>query len=135
MEIQQRVIFGIKRVVTIGEQVLGLGIIAGIAVYAVASVAALVQLDWSSNDTFYELVYRVLLLVIGLELVRTLITHELMAVLELLAFVVARKMLKPDLNVLDILLGVVGFVMLLAARRYFMSPEIPDLRGQNTPPK
>jgi len=40
----------------------------------------------------------VLLLVIGLELVRMLVTHSLSAVLELLAFVIARKMLKPDLS-------------------------------------
>jgi hypothetical protein len=67
-------------------------------------------MDWRLTETFYELIYRVLLLVIGVELVRTLVTHDLRAVLELLAFVVARKMLKPDLGVLDILLSVLAFV-------------------------
>jgi len=111
-----------SRVVTAGERLLALAITAGIIAFAFHSVTAMVGMDWSQNETFYELVYRVLLLVIGLELVRTLITHELMAVLELLAFVVARKMLKPDLDVLDILLGVAAFVALLVARRYLMSP-------------
>jgi hypothetical protein len=46
--------------------------------------------------------------VIAIELVRTLVTHDLRAILELLAFVVARKMLKPDLNVIDIVLSVSG---------------------------
>mgnify|MGYP001373267814 CR=1 FL=1 len=111
-----------SRVVTASERVMAIAIMAGIIAFAFHSVTAMMGMDWSQNETFYELVYRVLLLVIGLELVRTLITHDLMAVLELLAFVVARKMLKPDLDVLDILLGVAAFVALLVARRYLMSP-------------
>jgi hypothetical protein len=82
-------------------------------------------MDWRLTDTFYELIYRVLLLVIGIELVRTLVTHELRAILELLAFVVARKMLKPDLAFLDILLSVLAFVALLAANRFLLSTSLP----------
>jgi hypothetical protein len=82
-------------------------------------------MDWRLTETFYELIYRVLLLVIGIELVRTLVTHELRAILELLAFVVARKMLKPDLAVLDILLSVLAFVALLAANRFLFSTSLP----------
>ena len=63
-------------------------------------------MDWRSTETFYELTYRVLLLVIAVELVRTLITHDLTAILELLAFVIARKMLKPDLEAIDIVVSV-----------------------------
>jgi hypothetical protein len=59
------------------------------------------------------------------ELIRTLVTHDLMAVLELLAFVVARKMLKPELATIDILLGVAAFAGLLAARRFFLAPFAP----------
>ncbi|HNT30220.1 MAG TPA: hypothetical protein PKL83_04690 [bacterium] len=47
-----------------------------------------------------------------------LIVHDLVAVLELLAFVIARKLLKPDVGALDILISVTAFVMLLAARKY-----------------
>ena len=82
-------------------------------------------MDWRLTETFYELIYRVLLLVIGVELVRTLVTHELRAILELLGFVVARKMLKPDLVVLDILLSVLAFVALLAANRFLLSTSLP----------
>jgi hypothetical protein len=45
--------------------------------------------------------------------------------LELLAFVVARKMLKPELETVDILLGVAAFDGLLAARRFFLAPFAP----------
>jgi len=112
-----------RLIVSLGERFLAVSILAGIMAFAGCSVWALAQMDWKANETFYELVYRVLLLVIGLELVRTLITHELVAVLELLAFVVARKMLKPDLDVLEILIGVVAFVMLVAARKYLIAPD------------
>ena len=71
----------------------------------VAVVLILGGMAWSRTETFYELIYRVLLLVIGVELIRTLVTHDLSAVLELLAFVVARKMLKPELSTLGIVLG------------------------------
>jgi len=66
------------------------------------------------------------LLVIAIELVRTLVTHDLRAILELLAFVVARKMLKPDLNVIDIVLSVLAFVALLAANYWWLSPSSPQ---------
>ena len=82
-------------------------------------------MDWRLTETFYELIYRVLLLAIGVELVRALVTHELRAILELLGFVVARKMLKPDLAVLDILLSVLAFVALLVANRFLLSTSLP----------
>jgi hypothetical protein len=92
-------------------------------------------MDWRLTETFYELIYRVLLLAIGVELVRTLVTHELGAILELLGFVVARKMLKPDLAVLDILLSAVAFVALLAANRFLLStPSRPESREPGNAP-
>ncbi|OGK11635.1 MAG: hypothetical protein A2W80_12520 [Candidatus Riflebacteria bacterium GWC2_50_8] len=56
-----------------------------------------------------------------------MLTHELEAVLELLAFVVARKTMKPDLTVTDILLCSLSFVILLAARKYLArAATLPD---------
>ena len=74
------------------ERLLAFGILLGVIAFAFKSDFALMDMDWRSTDTFYELIYRILLLVIRVELIRTLLTHDLMAVLELLAFVVARKM-------------------------------------------
>src|SRR5215470_8552530 len=107
------------------ERLLALLILSGVLVFGVRSTQALAGMDWRLTETFYELIYRVLLLVIGLELVRTLVTHELRAILELLAFVVARKMLKPDLVVLDVLLSVLAFVALLGANRFLLSTSLP----------
>ena len=102
------------------ERLLALVVLVGIVVYCVGSGVVLSGMDWKETETFYELVYRVLLMVIGLELVRMLIVHDLSAVLELLAFVTARKVLKPDIEAVDIVLAIVAFVALLGARRYFL---------------
>src|SRR5262245_11702563 len=117
------------------ERLLALVILGGILVFGLRSTPTLAATDWRLTETFYELIYRVLLLVIGVELIRTLVTHELRALLELLAFVVARKMLKPDLAVLDILLSVLAFVALLAANRFWLSTSVPPKSKEpgNTP--
>jgi hypothetical protein len=116
----EQVIRWAKVTATWVERVLALALLLGIAVFALKSTTTLAGMDWHATDTFYQLVYRILVLVIGVELVRTLVTHDLGAVLELLAFVIARKLLKPELSTLDILLGVGAFVGLLAARRFLL---------------
>jgi hypothetical protein len=107
------------------ERLLALVILGGVLVFGLFSAQTMAAMDWRLTETFYELIYRVLLLVIGVELVRTLVTHELRAILELLGFVVARKMLKPDLVVLDVLLSVLAFVALLAANRFLLATPSP----------
>lgn len=115
------------------ERALALAVLVSVMVSLVKGGVALAGMDWATKETFYELIYRVLLLVIGLELVRMLITHSLGAVLELLAFVIARKMLKPDLTAVDIILSVVAFVVLLAGRKHLMSRTCyePDEIGRD----
>ena len=113
------VIRSAKMLATGLERLLAFGILLGVITFAYESIFALIQMDWSTTETFYELIYRALLLVISVELIRTLVTHDLMAVLELLAFVVARKMLKPELATIDILLGVAAFAGLLAVGSSF----------------
>lgn len=102
------------------ERLLAAGIVAGIIAYGIASAGDLVLMNWHDSATFYELIYRVLLMVIGIELVRTLLTHSLEAILELLAFVVARKTFKADVDAFDIFLCALAFVALLAARHFFL---------------
>lgn len=82
----------------------------------IASVGTFIQSDWSVNQTFYDLIYRILLLVIGLELARLLITHNLQSVIELIAFVIARKTLKPDVSSAEILLISIAIFLLIVSR-------------------
>lgn len=100
------------------ERALAVAVMLAVALAGIGSAQALSGMDWRASETLYEFIYRALLVVIGLELARMLVTHDLNAVLELLAFVIARKMLKPDLASEDIVLGVLGFVALLFARRF-----------------
>jgi hypothetical protein len=103
-------------------RLLALVVLISALVFAAGSAQALFSANWQTTEAFYDLIYRVLLLVIGLELVRMLVVHDLAAVLELLAFAIARKMLKPDLEAIDVVLAVSAFVALLAARRYLLAP-------------
>jgi hypothetical protein len=120
------------RLVKTLEVILALAVLVGVGAYAVGSTQVLIGADWTTSESFYELIYRVLLLVIGVELVRMLVVHDLLAVLELLAFVIARKMLKPDLVSVDILLVVTAFVALMWARRYIAPSKI---KSGEEPPK
>ena len=124
-----RVVQLAKVLATMLERLLALAILIGIIVSAFHGAINLAGMDWRDNVAFYELIYRVLLLVIGVELIRTLVTHDLAAVLELLAFVVARKMLKPELSTLDILMGAAAFAGLLAARR-FLGPSLQSKKSE-----
>ncbi len=104
------------------ERGLAAALLVGVVAFAIQSCIVLAGMDWTDDETIYRMIYKTLLLVIGIELIRTLVTHDLGAILELLAFVIARKLLKPDLEALDILLSVIAFVLLLGARRYFLGP-------------
>lgn len=115
-----------RAIISYAEKVLAGIVIVGVVWYAVGSGQALIGMDWAQSETFYEFIYRVLLLIIGLELARMLVTHSIAAVLELLSFVIARKMLKPDLSSTDIILSVLAFVALAGARYYFMRPGDHD---------
>ncbi len=124
MNMQERIIRWSRSTSTTLEQLLAGAIILAVILFGLATIFVMAELDWQSADTFYELVYRVLLMVIGVELARTLLTHDLNAILELLAFVVARKMMKPDISSTDIVLSVISFVALLAGKKYFLGGKI-----------
>jgi len=108
------------------ERLLAVIVFGGVIFMTFSSFEVMLNMDWSQTETFYELIYRVLLAVIGLELIRMLITHEMIAVLELLAFVIARKMLKPDLTSVDIFLSVVAFVALVLVHQIITEKDIGE---------
>lgn len=116
----ERVVLWAKSIARWVERGLALAILVGVIAFGVGSATAMVGMDWRDTETIYELIYRVLLLVIGVELIRMLVTHDLGAVLELLAFVIARKLLEPDLSAWDIFLSVFAFAVLLIARRFLL---------------
>jgi len=112
------------------EKLVAAATVIAVLFYGFQSVKALSGMDWTSTETFYEFINRALIVVIGLELVRTLVNRNIGAVFELLAFVIARKMLKPDLSSLDIALGAGSFVALMAARHYLMEDQFFKNRSE-----
>jgi len=136
--VDQRIAHGFSGVVRWLEIGLAGLVLVGVLAAAVSSVRELLGLDWSQSATFDRLMSRVLFIAIGLELARMLVVHSLRAILEMLAFAIARNVLLPDRTAVDIVLGVVGFAVLLAAARYFLAageaprstaasvPEVPD---------
>lgn len=112
----------IPRLVKGIEVVLALIVTVAVIVYIVQSFGFFLDADWQNKETFYELIYRILLTTIGLELARMLVTHHFTSIIELLAFVVARKMLVPNLTTIDVFLGVVSFVIIVVTYRYVIRP-------------
>jgi hypothetical protein len=119
--VDQRVAHGFSAVVRWLEICLAGLVLVGVLAAAVSSVRELLGLDWSQATTFDRLMSRVLFIAIGLELARMLVVHSLRAILEMLAFAIARNVLLPDRTAMDIVLGAVGFAVLLAAARYFLA--------------
>jgi len=122
----------IQRLVKLIETFLAVIVIVSVVFYIFNSIGIFLSADWQSRETFYELIYRVLLTTIGLELARMLVTHNFMSILELLAFVVARKMLKPDITTVDVVLGIISFVILLIASRFLITPDTKAAQLKNT---
>lgn len=126
MNMHQRIDRLWRSAITILEKFVALAVVLGVVMYSIQSIVVLAGMDWALTETYYELINRVLAIIIGLELVRMLISHSIAAVLELLAFVIARKMLKPDLESVDVMAGVLAFVALMAARHYFTEAGFLD---------
>ncbi len=121
-KMQSKVIRWSRRTSTLLERLLASAIVVAVIIFTMASFFVLVEMNWQEAETFYELIYRALVLVIGVELARTLLTHDLNAILELLCFVVARKMLTPEITSTDIILSVMAFTILLFGKRYLLDP-------------
>ncbi len=94
--------------------------------FFLATLRMALGLDWNSMATLHEIGQRVLLMTIVLELVRTLISHELASLVNLLAFVIARRMLEPQTPFWEIPLGVAAFAALMATKRYLFKGVSED---------
>jgi hypothetical protein len=73
-------------------------------------------LDWTNIQAFIEVVRLILLWVITLELVRLILEYKSEIVIELLIFVVARKVLLLEHDFFALFIGVASIILLLALR-------------------
>ena len=78
----------------------------------------------SSYKLFQSFLSHVLLMVIGLEFVAMLITHEEFQVIYIMVMVVARKMLIYGDNTQELFIGVLAIAVLFIVRKYFTIHKI-----------
>lgn len=123
----------IQSVVLWGERTLALAVVVAVLAFAVGAAREVAGGDWGDADSFARAIGSALLVGIGLELARLLVTHELVAVLELMAFALARKVLTPGLGAVEMLVIVVAFVVLVGTRRYIMTSADGPSSGDGAP--
>lgn len=114
----------IKELVFVVEMILAVILIIAIIGGFITSVQFVPQLFSVSQakfyDTFKAFLGNALLLIIGVELIRMLITHTTRATLELMVFVITRKLLIYTDSMLDIFLGTVSLAIVIATIRFLL---------------
>ncbi|HLR35342.1 MAG TPA: hypothetical protein VK071_08470 [Tissierellales bacterium] len=73
-----------------------------------------------SYDVLQGFFSHVLIMIIGLELAITLLTHTTESILELMLYAISRKMLISSTSILDILLGTISLGILFAIDRFLI---------------
>jgi len=74
----------------------------------------------SEYDVLHRVIQNILLVAIAGELGLLLLFHRAGAAIEVIIFVVARKMVTPDISGVELLLGTVSLVGLVIVRHYFI---------------
>lgn len=80
-------------------------------------------------EIFKEYLGFILLLVVGVEFILMLLSHSTSAVLELVLFAIARKMLVYSETVTDLLIGTVAIAVIFLIKRFLMTQKRIDLKA------
>ena len=103
---------------------LAIVIVVAAAIAAVEIIIRDFPLLWRPSGNEYDALHRViqsiLLVAIAGELGLLLLFHRAGAAIEVIIFVVARKMVSPDISGVELLLGTASLVALVATRHYFI---------------
>jgi hypothetical protein len=75
----------------------------------------------SEYDALYQIIQSILLVAIAAELALLLLFHRTSAAIEVLIFVIARKMVTPGLSGFELLLGAVALGGLIVVRFYYIA--------------
>lgn len=84
-------------------------------------------------DALYRIIQNILLVAIAAELALLLLFHRTTAAIEVLIFVIARKMVTPGISGLELLLGTAALAGLIIVRFYYLtrSGEVSDFKSPN----
>lgn len=102
-----------RKLTKVLEWLLSLSVLAGVVYFAYNSAMALPGKDWADTKTFYDFISLALLLIIGLEFSRLIISHSFSRVLELIILIIARKIISPELHANEVLLAVIALAIIV----------------------
>jgi len=95
-------------------------VILGVVATFVYQVPIFLSSDWTQMTTFIEFMEFILHLAVGVELARLLISYNMNTVIELLVFVIARKILLFEESSLELVLLVFAVMLLFMGRFFFI---------------
>src|SRR5215217_1334348 len=101
-------------------------ILAAAAIATVEIIIRDIQMLWrqtSEYDALHQIIQDVLLVAIAAELALLLLFHRTSAAVEVLIFVIARKMVISGISGLDLLAGVAALAGLVVIRFFFIKPK------------
>lgn len=78
---------------------------------------------WQPTDEYsvlQRIIENILLIAIAAELALLLLFHRTSAAVEVIIFVIARKMVNPEVSALDLLLGAAALAGLIVVRYYYL---------------
>lgn len=93
-----------ETLVLVAEIVMMALIGAGIVAYVWSSAGALADMDWSQTSTFEEFVQRILLLLIGLELILVVRVHAVRDLFIVAVLALFRKALDPAIDSVSVII-------------------------------
>lgn len=114
----------LKTIIFMVELILALVILLGVLAGLASTILQIPGILTITRDHFYnsfrEFLGNALLLVVGVELMRMLITHTTRATMELIVYVIARKLLIYTDSMTDIVLGTIALAVVFLTIRFLL---------------
>ncbi|MGX7091683.1 hypothetical protein [Hutsoniella sourekii] len=127
----------IKHSTGILELVIAIIICLGIAVGIIDLLDYLIRIFQADTVATYDVIQSflgyALLLIVGIELILMILYHSTNAILELILFVIARKMLIYASTMLDLVLGTTAIAIIFVVMRFLVTSRVNDFvsRSEN----
>jgi len=114
------------RVILLFLAVLSIVMLVAAAVTAFDTVIREFPKLWQPTDEYVALqriIENVLLVAIAAELALLLLSHRTSAAVEVVIFIIARKMVNPTISAFDLMLGAAALAGLIIVRHYYLPGE------------
>jgi hypothetical protein len=109
------------------EAVLAILVLGGVFSFGLNGLMNFFTKDWADIATFYSFISFILLLLVGIELVRLILSQNITTVLELTILIVARKTLDPKIDAFGLLLSVISLGLLVGINYLYASKPLKSL--------